>query len=106
MYISHLPEFLARLDLTSAAHAMGQAAVSAVREQMLSGYEQPIRRTGALHDDVSYTVKGTSVTIGSTLPYAPLVHDGTSRLPARPYLADGILRSADALRLAAAHSLG
>lgn len=105
MFVSHLPEFLARLDLPGAVQAMGEAAVACVRAQMLTGYERPIYRTGALHDNVTFTRDGSTVAIGSTLPYAPFVHDGTWRMPGRPYLADGILNNAASLRQAAARSL-
>lgn len=105
MFISHLPQLLDRLDLTAAAQAMGNAAVAAVRAQMLEGYERPVYRTGALHDNVHCAVDGTTVAIGNTLPYAIPVHDGTCRMAGRPYLADGILNHADALRQAAAQAL-
>lgn len=105
MFKSHLQEFLARLDLSAAAQAMGESAVSCVRAQMLQGYERPVYRTGALHDDVSFTVQGSTVTIGNTLPYAIPVHDGTCRMAGRPYLADGILNNAEMLRQAAAGAL-
>ena len=105
MFISRLPELLARLDLPAAAQAMGEAAVGAVRAQMLEGYERPVYRTGALHDNVSFALDGTTVAIGNTLPYAIPVHDGTCRMAGRPYLADGILNHADALRQAAMRAL-
>ena len=105
MFISRLPEFLARLDLTQAAQAMGDAAVSAVRTQMLTGYDRPVHKTGALLNDVSCTVQGSTAVIGNTLPYAVPVHDGTCRTAGRPYLADGILNHADAIRRAAADAL-
>lgn len=105
MFKSHLPAFLSRLDLSSAAQAMGEAAVAAVRIQMLEGYERPVYRTGALLRDVSISVNGSTVAIGNTLPYAVPVHDGTCRMAGRPYLADGILNHAEALRQAALQAL-
>lgn len=105
MFTSRLPEFLSRLNLTSACDALGAAAVSAVREEMLTGYGKPIYRTGALLRDVRCTVQGSRVTIGSTLPYAIPVHDGTCRMPGRPYLQDGILNHAEQLRQACAEAL-
>lgn len=105
MFTSRLPEFLSRLDLTAAAQAMGETAVAAVRTQMLEGYERPVYRSGALHDNVHFALDGTTVVIGNTLPYAIPVHDGTCRMAGRPYLADGILNHADALRQAAAEAL-
>lgn len=105
MLRSHLPEFLSRLDLPAAAQAMGEAAVEAVRTQMLEGYERPVYRTGALLRDVAYTLDGSTVVIGNTLPYAVPVHDGTCRMAGRPYLGDGILNHAEALQQAAAQAL-
>lgn len=105
MFVSRLPEFLARLDLPQATQAMGEAAVSAVRSQMLTGYERPVYRTGALHNNVSCAVNGSTAIIGNTLPYAVPVHDGTCRMAGRPYLADGILNHAEAICQAAADTL-
>lgn len=105
MFISRLPELLTRLDLPAAAQAMGEAAVGTIRTQMLEGYERPVYRTGALHNNVSFALDGTTVAIGNTLPYAIPVHDGTCRMAGRPYLADGILNHADALRQAAMRAL-
>ena len=98
MFVSHLPEFLARMDPSAMAHTLGEAAVGCVRQQMLQGYPTPVYYTGALMKDVSFAVDGPTVTIGNTLPYAGPVHDGTTRIPARPYLADGILAGASVLR--------
>lgn len=105
MFITHLPEYLASLDFHAAANALGQAAVHAVYDQMLTGYDRPIWRSGALYHDVFCTVQGNRVTIGSTLPYAGFVHDGTWRLPARPYLTQGIFNHTELLRQAAAEAL-
>lgn len=105
MLTSRLPEFLARLDLSAAALALGDAAVAAVREEMLTGFDPPIHRTGALMQDVCCRVQGSHVTIGNTLPYAIPVHDGTCLTPGRPYLANGILNHAEPLRQALAQAL-
>ena len=105
MLKSRLPELLARLNFPQVAQAMGDAAVSSVRETMLTGYEQPVYRTGALLKDVVCSLRDTTAAIGNTLPYAVPVHDGTCRMAGRPYLADGILNHAEALRNAAAQAL-
>lgn len=105
MFVSHLPEFLARLDLSAAAQSMGNAAVSAVREEMLTGFDHPVYRTGALMQDVCCTAEGNRAIIGNTLPYAVPVHDGTCRIPGRPYLTNGILNHAEPLSQAVAQAL-
>lgn len=50
-----------------------------------------MRRTGALMADVRFAPDGARGEVGNTLAYAPLVHGGTTRLPARPYLAQALL---------------
>lgn len=105
MFVSHLPEFLSRLDFSAAAQALGHAAVAAVQEEMLTGFGQPIRRTGALMQDVSCTTDDCRVTIGNTLPYAISVHEGTCRTPGRPYLTNGLLNHAELLRQAVVEAL-
>lgn len=70
--------------------ALGQAAVAAVQDVMLTGYAQPVWETGALYHNVQHQVQGDRVIIRSTLPYAGFVHGGTSRMPPRPYLAHGV----------------
>ena len=106
-FTSRLPEWEAALAqaLPSAARAMGEAAVQAVRAQMLTGYARPVYDTGALHADVRCRAEGASVLVGNTLPYAPMIYDGTVRMAARPYLQDGLLGSAEAIRDAAARAL-
>lgn len=105
MLTNHVSEFLARLDLPAAAQALGDAAIAVIREEMLTGFNPPIHQTGALMQDVCCTVQGSSVTIGNTLSYAPLVHDGTCRTPGRPYLSNGILNHAETLSQAVAQAL-
>lgn len=107
MFQSHLNELSARLEQAAcaAASAMGEAAVSAVRTQMEQGYASPIRETGALMADVSFTQSGRTVAVGSTLPYAAYIHEGTSRQAGRPYLTDGILGAASSLEETAGRAL-
>lgn len=106
-FASALPELESTLSaaLPEAVRAMGASAVQAVRARMLSGYAQPVYATGALHADVRCHAEGASAIVGNTLPYAPMVHDGTARMAARPYLQEGMLGSAEALRDAAAQAL-
>ena len=73
----------------------GDAAVQQIRQVMLTGYGQPIRETGALMGDVTHRVTQQqgelTLTAGNTLDYALPVHEGTHRIPGRPYLRDGFL---------------
>lgn len=108
MLISHAAEITARLErnAASALDSAGRTASALVREQLQSGYGAPVRDTGALMDSIAHAVEGDTVRIGSALPYAALVHDGTSRMPGRPFLADGILGGAEDIALAMAEALG
>lgn len=74
--------------------AAGQEAVATIQQQMLTGYAHPIVNTGALLGSIRYSVDGSTLHVGTSMPYAFAVHDGTSRMPGRPFLTDGI-RSAN-----------
>ena len=108
MLISHAAEIAARLErnAASALDSAGHTAAALVREQLQSGDGAPVRDTGALMDSIAHAVEGDTVRIGSPLPYAACVHDGTSRMPGRPFLADGILGGAEAIAQAMAEALG
>lgn len=97
MMISRKEECFALLAsaVTEALNAMGETAVAAVRGCMADGYAQPVRESGALMADVQYRQQDGTVAIGNTLDYAGIVHDGTHRMPGRPYLTDGILGNAE-----------
>lgn len=83
-----------RANATRAAQAVGIEAVGLTVKQMQGGYGKPIRQTGNLMRDVNYETESsgtkTVVRIGNSLFYAPLVHEGTSRMSGRPYLKDAI----------------
>ena len=72
----------------------GEAGVAAVREAMERGYGEPIRRSGALMESIGWAAEDGRVAIGTDLPYAEAVHNGTSRMAGRPFLADGLARGA------------
>lgn len=77
----------------AALEAMGVKAVNLILWQMRQGYGKPIRQTGDLQRDMSYEVGNSSpdtVDVGNTLKYGPYVHDGTSKMPGRPYVRDGL----------------
>lgn len=65
-------------------------AVEAVKDQMMSGYGNPIWDTGATLQSVNYEAGDKSVAFGTGTSYAPFVHDGTYRMVARPFIADVI----------------
>lgn len=86
----HLAEGVAR-----ALEAMGAAGVAAVRDMMAHGYGKPIRRTGALMDSIAWAADAGRVAVGTNLPYAEPVHNGTRCLAGRPFLTDGLARGAE-----------
>lgn len=42
--------------------------------------------TGRLQGSITYAVDGQKGAVGTNVEYAPYVHNGTSRMPARPFL--------------------
>lgn len=103
MLISHAQDVAALVEeqAASALQSMGETAVALVRQQMQEGYEQPVVESGALLGSIAYVIEGNTLHVGTPLPYAPHVHDGTTRMPGRPFLADGILGGVSALEEAA-----
>lgn len=103
----HSGEVIARMRLNAGAAlaAMGQTAVGLVAGRIAGGYGRPIRRTGALLGSVAFQRGEGSVDVGSALPYAALVHEGTSRMPGRPFISDALLGGGEALQKAAAQRL-
>lgn len=80
-------------------------AVEAVQEQMLYGYKDrhgkdghtEIVDTGALFDSLEGKIVRVSqnaytISVGSPLKYAKFVHNGTSKLKARPFIRDGLMK--------------
>jgi hypothetical protein len=95
-------------NVKAALAAMGIEAVGLINGQMQSGYGAPIRQTGDLMRDVSYEVGNSSpdtVDVGNSLEYAPLVHDGTSRMSGRPYIKDAIMNGQSRLKQVAENEL-
>ena len=92
---------------TNSQQAMNDAAVmlvEAVQEKMLYGYSTlhgrpphtEIVDTGRLFDSIQAEVKrdsqnAFSVTVGTDVPYAVYVHDGTRKLESRPFIRDGVM---------------
>lgn len=101
-----------RQNVKAALTAMGETGVELVVENMQHGYGRPIWQTGDLQRDVSYEVEASgpnTVDVGSSLDYAPHVHDGTYKMKGRPYirdaLASGNTANVQALREVAAEYL-
>lgn len=108
MLTSHEEDVLRRVraGTEEALAAMGDLAVALARAQMRGGYAQPVIESGALLADVTWARTGeASISVGNTLPYARAVHNGTSRMAARPYLTDALESGAQQLFEAAAQVL-
>lgn len=93
----------------AAIEQAGNAVVEAVLERMLTGYTDvhglpnnphtEIWDTGALFGSIDAAMTRDSqnaytVGVGTDIPYAVYVHDGTRKLLGRPFMSDG---AADAL---------
>ena len=99
---------------TNSQTAMQSAAsmlVEAVQEQILYGYHTPHGRpphteivdTGRLFESIAAEVKrdsqnAYSADVGTDVPYAIYVHDGTSKLEGRPFITDGTMKKLDDLK--------
>ena len=101
-------DLLAR-NINAALTAMGIKAESLIIGQMLRGFGRPIRKTGTLIGDVNYEIHPDtrSVDVGNSKTYAIFVHEGTSRMAARPYITNALTSAsgADAIRTAAENAL-
>lgn len=95
----------------AAMDAAGEAMVEAVQEKMLYGYHdmhgQPphteIVDTGRLFESIQAAVKrdsqnAYSTEVGTDVPYAIYVHEGTYKLRGRPFITDGVLDSRPKLK--------
>ena len=101
-------DLLAR-NINAALTAMGIKAESLIIGQMLRGFGRPIRKTGTLIGDVNCEIHPDtkSVDVGNSKTYAIFVHEGTSRMAARPYITNALTSAsgADAIRTAAENAL-
>lgn len=104
-FTSHKDTILRRMrgNIKSAASDIATIAVEAVQEKMLWGYSDlhgnpqhtEIVDTGALFDSIEGQVKQINAsyfrtTVGTEIPYAKYVHDGTYKLKGRPFIKDGL----------------
>ena len=81
--------------LPEALRAAAEACADRAAALMRGGYARPVIASGALLRDLRVRAEGRRAEIGNTLPYAVWVHNGTSRVPARPYLRDGVRGGAE-----------
>ena len=116
----HSTEVLRRVqgNLKKAAIDVGDIARDAVQEKMLWGYHDvhgnpphtEIVDTGRLFDSIEGQVKAVNAnvyqtSVGTDVPYAEYVHEGTYKLKGRPFITDGILDSRDEILTAIREAL-
>ena len=92
-------------NLKETADAIAVAAVEGVQTQMLWGYHDvhglpdnphtEIVDTGRLFDSITAEVQRVRgfyyhVVVGTDVPYAVYVHEGTRKLKGRPFITDGL----------------
>lgn len=92
-------------NLQETAEAISVAAVEGVQAQMLWGYHDvhglpdnphtEIVDTGRLFDSITGEVQRVRgfyyhVVVGTDVPYAVYVHEGTYKLKGRPFITDGL----------------
>jgi len=78
--------------MTVALYAIGVEAERIILDYMTNRYYKDIHLTGDLKRDLNYQVDlGEQVVhIGNSLKYGTWVHQGTSKMPSRPYLKDAV----------------
>ena len=116
----HSTEVLRRVqgNLKKAAIDVGDIARDAVQEKMLWGYHDvhgnpphtEIVDTGRLFDSIEGQVKAVNAnvyqtSVGTDVPYAEYVHEGTYKLKGRPFIADGIMESREEIQTAIREAL-
>lgn len=112
-FVNNSAMILRRIGTNSQA-AMDAAAemlVEAVQEKMLYGYSDvhgnpphtEIVDTGRLFESIDAAVSrdsqnAFSVEVGTNVPYAIYVHEGTHKLKGRPFISDAILENREKLK--------
>ena len=116
----HSTEVLRRVqgNLKQAAIDVGDIARDGVQEKMLWGYHDvhgnpphtEIVDTGRLFDSIEGQVKAVNAnvyqtSVGTDVPYAEYVHEGTYKLKGRPFITDGIMESREEIQTAIREAL-
>ena len=99
-------------NIRDAASVVAEIAVEAVQWQMLWGYHDvhgmpdnphtEIVDTGRLFDRITGSVNRISnnydqAVVGTDVPYAVYVHEGTYKLNGRPFITDGLASAKDSM---------
>jgi HK97 gp10 family phage protein len=97
-------------NIGTAADNLTEVVVEAIQNKMLWGYYRPVLKTGKTFDSISAQVKrvsqnGFTVEGGAGTDYAKYVHDGTRKMPARPFITDGLTEATPEIRQALSKDL-
>lgn len=98
-------------NATEAMEKVGELMVEAVQGKILYGYSDmhgdpphtEIVETGALFDSIEASAGRASqntfaVSVGTNIPYAGYVHDGTSKLKGRAFITDAAMDSREEIQ--------
>lgn len=75
-----------------------RASISFITPTQKGGSGQPKPANAQAGDDLTGTAEENSVVVGSNVEYAEKVHNGDSKMAARPFLREGIDRTKDQMQ--------
>lgn len=95
-------------NVQRALNAIGHTVVEIAQDYILYKYYRPAYQSGDLLGSLQFVVDPIEkrVIIGSNKEYAPWVHNGTSRMEARPFLKDAVLNNIPVYQEILAEHLG
>lgn len=104
-FASHLDVILGKKEVAMerSKSDLSEYLVEMVQEEILYGYSRPIVDTGALFDSIQAEVQAASqnaytVSAGSNLHYAKYVHNGTTKMRARPFITSAFNKNQDKIK--------
>lgn len=82
-------------NITAALTAISLAVIEIASDYIMKRYYQPAYKSGTLLRSLTFELDPVNkkVVIGTNVEYAPWVHNGTHRMPARPFLKDAVLNN-------------
>lgn len=75
-----------------------RASISFITPTDKGGSGQPKPKNAEAGDDLTGTAEQNTVVVGSNVEYAEKVHNGDSKMAARPFLREGIDKTKDKMR--------
>lgn len=115
-FTDHSKKVLSSMDSAKkkALTAIGLVAVEETNDYMHSHYYSPIYDTGTLirsitsdvRDNEKVDIGASQSKVGTNIEYAGAVHEGNSRMRARPFLRDAIMDNKDKWKEVAEEYIG